>query len=53
MRLDHPLILKYIDHFVENKQFYMVTEYCQGGSFDKLIQKKVDEGVRFTEKEYL
>lgn len=36
-RLDHPLVLKIIENFVEDDTVYIITEYCPGGSFDKKL----------------
>jgi serine/threonine protein kinase len=27
-KLDHKNILKYVDSFLENERFYIITEYC-------------------------
>lgn len=37
-RLDHPLIVKFIDHFVEDDFVYIITEYADGGSLDKKLE---------------
>ena len=46
-QLDHPHILKLIEYFEDDKNFYLITELCSGGElFDKIIEKEF-----FTEKE--
>ena len=46
-QLDHPNILKLIEYFEDDKNFYIITELCNGGElFDKIIEKEC-----FTEAE--
>lgn len=36
-KLDHPNVLKIYDFYYDDKNFYIITEYCQGGElFDKI-----------------
>merc|ERR1712176_304654 len=45
--LKHPNILRYMDCYMDNKNFYVCTELCTGGElFDKI--KKIK---KFTEKD--
>ena len=37
--LDHPHVIRYFTSFTENNNFYIVTEYINGGSIDNLIKK--------------
>ncbi len=47
IRLDYPFIRKYYDSFEADKIFYIVSEYPEGGNFEKIIN------IRLNEKEYL
>jgi calcium-dependent protein kinase len=39
--VDHPNIIKYLDHFESEKYLYLVMEYCAGGElFEKIVQNK-------------
>lgn len=39
-KLSHPNIMQIYEFFDDNKYFYIVSEYCQGGElFDKIIEK--------------
>jgi calcium-dependent protein kinase len=41
VQLDHPHILKLIEYFEDDKNFYLITELCAGGElFDKIIEKE-------------
>ena len=38
-KLDHPHILKLYEYFEDDKNFYLITEMCNGGDlFDKIIE---------------
>lgn len=42
MSLNHPNIVKVLDFFEEEEQFYLVLEYLDGGElFDRLLEKAV------------
>lgn len=38
-KLDHPNIIKIYEAYIYNDNYYIVTEYCSGGSLSKLIQQ--------------
>jgi len=44
---NHPNIVGLIDLFQDSLNFYIITEYCEGGSLDKFIisQGKIEEGL--------
>ena len=48
--LNHPHIIKYFTSFRENGNFYIVTEYINGGSLENLADKVHKEGKLLTEK---
>ena len=35
-RLNHPNIIRIVDHRVDQKPYYYVMEYCEGGSLEKI-----------------
>ncbi|KAK8842741.1 hypothetical protein M9Y10_025604 [Tritrichomonas musculus] len=37
--LDHPHIIRLYDHFREGNKFYMILEYCPGGSLQSQISR--------------
>lgn len=37
-RLDHPLIIKCVEYFVQDDVFYVMTEYAKGGSFNTILE---------------
>ncbi|TVX95082.1 serine/threonine protein kinase [Cohnella terricola] len=37
-QLNHPNIVRYIDHFEENGTGYLVTEYCRGETLDRVVR---------------
>ena len=46
-QLDHPGILKLLEVYKDNQQFYFVTELYEGGElFDEIVKRK-----RFTERD--
>jgi serine/threonine protein kinase len=38
-KLDHPNIVKYYGHFYEDKKFYIVLEYIEGGDLESYLRK--------------
>ena len=48
--LNHPHIIKYFTSFRENGNFYIVTEYINGGSLENLADRVHKEGKLLTEK---
>lgn len=38
--LDHKFIVRYIDHFNENENFYIVMEFADGGNLDEKIKAR-------------
>ena len=48
MKLNHPNILKLYEYYFDNKNLYIITEYCEGGElFDKIKERNGN----FTEKD--
>ena len=40
-QLTHPNILKLIEYFEDEKNYYIITELCNGGElFDKIIENE-------------
>ena len=39
MKLDHPNIVKIFELYVSDLKYYLITEYCSGGSLFKLINQ--------------
>ena len=48
--LDHPHVIRYFNSFRENDNFYIITEYINGGSLDSLIKKNIMQKKLFDEK---
>ena len=48
--LHHPHVITYFTSFRENGNFYIVTEYINGGSLLDLLKKNVSQGKRIEEK---
>ena len=48
--LDHPHVIRYFTSFRENDNFYIITEYINGGSLDSLIKKNILKKKLFDEK---
>lgn len=43
-RLDHPNIMKIYELYEDQKRFYLVMEFCQGGDlFNEMINQKFSE----------
>jgi calcium-dependent protein kinase len=38
--LDHPNIMKIYEYFADEQQFYIVSEYCEGGELFDFIQSR-------------
>ena len=47
--LDHPGIVKFHDSFIENENFCIVTEYCEGGDLDEKISQYNKQGKKLPE----
>jgi serine/threonine protein kinase len=39
MKMDHPNIVKIFEFYISDKNYYLITEYCEGGSLFDLITK--------------
>lgn len=39
-KLDHPNIIKLFEYFIDEDNYYLITEYCNGGDLFDLIKKK-------------
>lgn len=40
VRLDHPNIIRLYDHFRDGNRFFLILEYCEGGSLWDLVRKQ-------------
>jgi calcium-dependent protein kinase len=40
-RLDHPHVIKIFEVFYYNSNYYIVTEYCEGGSLSKFLKNHI------------
>eukprot|EP00755_Sulcionema_specki_P029055 Sspe_Gene.91314::Locus_62772_Transcript_1_1_Confidence_1.000_Length_573::g.91314::m.91314/K20880/NEK11; NIMA (never in mitosis gene a)-related kinase 11 len=50
--LNHPNILRYVDHFVDDESYLnIVTEYCEGGDLANLIQSRRESSTPFTQEQ--
>lgn len=38
--LDHPHVVKFLQHFQDDENLYMVMEYCAGGSLDAFARRR-------------
>ena len=44
MKLNHPNILKLYEYYFDNKNLYIITEYCEGGElFDKIKERIIEK----------
>ena len=48
--LNHPNIIKYFSSFRENNDFYIVTEYINGGCLYDLMKENINQGKKIEEK---
>lgn len=39
-QLSHPNIIRFHNHFTENEQIFIVMEYADGGTMDRMIQER-------------
>ena len=49
--LDHPNIIKLYEIFEDEKYFYLIIEYCDGGELLHRIRERNEKGNPFKEKE--
>ena len=49
--LDHPNIIKLYEIFEDEKYFYLIIEYCEGGELLHRIRERNEKGNPFKEKE--
>ena len=40
IKSDHPNIIKLFEYFIDEDNYYLITEYCNGGDLFDLIKKK-------------
>ncbi|XP_021562236.1 serine/threonine-protein kinase Nek11 [Carlito syrichta] len=52
-KLDHPAIVKFHASFVEQDNFCIITEYCEGRDLDYKIQEYKEAGKVFPTKQIL
>ncbi|XP_053454460.1 serine/threonine-protein kinase Nek11 isoform X2 [Nycticebus coucang] len=50
-KLDHPTIVKFHASFVEQDNFCIITEYCEGRDLDHKIQEYKEAGKVFSENQ--
>lgn len=50
-RIDHPNVVKLVEIFEDEKNFYMVLELMRGGSLQSRITSMRDNGQKLSEKE--
>ena len=48
--MHHPHVITYFTSFKENDNFYIITEYINGGSLENLLKKNVELGKLIEEK---
>eukprot|EP01135_Chromosphaera_perkinsii_P002985 Nk52_evm7s232 gene=Nk52_evmTU7s232 len=49
-KLQHPFIIEYVDSFIEQEYFCIVTEHCDGGDLSKAIEITKEAGQTFSEE---
>lgn len=37
--VEHPNIIKFVDLYYTRNNYYIITEYCEGGSLQSLINR--------------
>ncbi|CAH2324354.1 serine threonine- kinase Nek11 isoform X1 [Pelobates cultripes] len=47
--LRHPFIVQFFSSFLEKEDFCIITEYCEGGDLDCIIQQQKDKNRPFPE----
>ncbi|XP_051818682.1 serine/threonine-protein kinase Nek11 isoform X2 [Antechinus flavipes] len=52
-KLDHPAIVKFYASFVEQDNFCIITEYCEGRDLDYKIQEYKEAGNTFPENQII
>ncbi|XP_062070765.1 serine/threonine-protein kinase Nek11 [Lepus europaeus] len=52
-KLEHPAIVKFYASFVEQGNFCIITEYCEGGDLDYKIQEYKEAGNIFPENQIM
>ncbi|XP_015441271.1 serine/threonine-protein kinase Nek11 isoform X3 [Pteropus alecto] len=52
-KLDHPAIVKFHSSFVEQDNFCIITEYCEGRDLDYKIQEYKEAGRTFPEDQII
>ncbi|XP_014645146.1 PREDICTED: serine/threonine-protein kinase Nek11 [Ceratotherium simum simum] len=52
-KLDHPAIVKFHASFVEQDNFCIITEYCEGRDLDYKIQEYKEAGKTFPESQII
>ncbi|XP_074168934.1 serine/threonine-protein kinase Nek11 isoform X2 [Rhinolophus sinicus] len=52
-KLDHPAIVKFHASFVEQDNFCIITEYCEGRDLDYRIQEYKEAGKTFLESQII
>ena len=48
--LNHPNVITYFTSFRENGDFYIITEYINGGSLENIMKKNINQGKLIAEK---
>jgi len=52
-KMDHPNIVKYKDHHIDEHNLYIVMGYCEGGDLHAKIKQAQKSGVYFPEDQIL
>lgn len=56
-RCNHPNIVKYVDSYTKNNEFYLITEFVEGKTLDELFDREENKNLEYlTEdkiKEYI
>ncbi|KAM8945953.1 serine/threonine-protein kinase Nek11-like [Pelodytes ibericus] len=47
--LRHPFIVQFLSSFLEEEDFCIITEYCEGGDLQGVIQQQTEKGQAFPE----